>query len=130
MAKLHLEYKLQKQVCQYLNNQYPKVLYMSDTIASIKLSMPQAVRNKAIQKGGFKCPDLIVFEPMGKYSGLFIELKIESPYKLNGDLKKDSHLEGQAATIKDLRGKGFFACFATGFDEAKQIIDTYLSIDS
>ena len=45
----HPEYDLQKTVCQYLEMQYPKVLFLSDTIASVKLTKQQAVRNKAIQ---------------------------------------------------------------------------------
>ena len=51
----HKEYNLQKQVCRYLNLKHPKVLYMSDTIANLKLTKQQAGRNKAIQKDGFHC---------------------------------------------------------------------------
>lgn len=125
--KRQLEYNLQKSVCTYLNIQYPKTLYLSDTIASIKLSIPQAVRNKAIQKKGFKCPDLIVLQPSKKYKGLFIELKVESPFKNDGSLKKNEHLEGQQNTIDQLNELGYFASFATGFNEAKEIIDLYLN---
>lgn len=123
----HPEYHLQVQVCAYLNAQYSQVEYLSDTVANIKLTMPQAVRNKKIQKDGFKCPDLIIFEPRGGYYGLFIELKVRSPFKLNGDFKKNEHLEGQAETIKVLTAKGYYATFATGFEEAKQVIDEYMN---
>ena len=122
----HDEYQLQKQVCQYLNWSYSDVLYMSDTIASCKLTMAQAVRNKAIQKPNFKCPDLIIFEPRNGYNGLFIELKVVTPFKKDGNIKKDVHLEGQLKTIQELEAKGYFAVFATGFGEAKIIIDKYL----
>jgi len=125
----HPEFELQKQVCRYLDLAYPKSLYMSDTIANVKLNMTQAVRNKSIQKQGFKCPDLIIFEPRGGYNGLFIELKVVSPFKKDGTLKKSEHLEGQQKTIIDLLDRGYYADFATGFDEAKKIIDMYLNED-
>lgn len=129
----HSEYHLQKQICTYLNLQYPEVLYMSDTIAAVKLTMPQAARNKVIQKDGFKCPDLIIFKPKygsdGKpiYSGLFIELKIESPYLKDGSgLKADKHIQGQAETMNELWEQGYYCKFAWTFDQAKTIIDNYL----
>jgi hypothetical protein len=123
----HPEYQLQVQVCNYLNLQYPIVQYMSDTVANVKLTMPQAVRNKKIQKEGFKCPDLIIFQPKGKHHGLFIELKVTSPFKKDGQLKKNDHIEGQAKTIQGLREQGYYATFATGFDEAKNVIDAYMN---
>jgi hypothetical protein len=121
----HPEYELQKSVCKYLNLKYPNVLYMSDTIANVKLNMMQAVRNKAIQKDGFKCPDLLIFYPNGTYCGLFIELKVKNPYKLNGELKKDPHLQGQQSTINTLNLIGYKALFCTGIDEAINTIDDY-----
>lgn len=122
------EYDLQKKVCRYLDLQYPKAMYMSDTIASVKLTMPQNVRNSAIQKKGFKCPDVIIFEPRGNYHGLFIELKVKSPFKLNGELYADKHLEGQQNTIDDLNEKGYYACFSWGFDMTKKVIDDYMKL--
>lgn len=125
----HDEFKLQKAVCEYLNLQYREVLYCSDTIANIKLSVGQATRNKQIQKQGFKTPDLIIFAPRGKYHGLFIELKIESPFKKDGTLYKNEHIEGQAQTISDLNKLGYFACFCWSFDGAKKVIDDYMKQD-
>ena len=124
--KQQQEYQLQKQVCAYLNAQYPDVLYLSDTIASVRLTMPQAMRNKAIQKNGFKCPDLLILEPKNGYSGLFIELKKESPYKKDGTLKKNEHVEGQEKSMQDLISKGYFCLFSWSFEQTKRIIDIYL----
>jgi hypothetical protein len=127
--KKNLEYELQKQVCRYLDYVYPNVLYMSDTIASCKLSMPQAIRNKAIQKQGFKCPDLIIFAPTKDGHALFIEFKIESPYKKGSEcteLKKNEHIEGQSRTIEQLKSLGYWGYFAWSFDMAKDMIDDYL----
>jgi len=124
----HLEFELQVRVCEYLNTHFPDTLFLSDTVASLKLTMGQAMRNKKIQKDSFKTPDLIIFEPKGCYNGLFIELKIDSPFKKDGTLKKSEHLDGQWKSILDLRRKGYYANFATGFDEAKNIIDWYMSL--
>lgn len=123
----HSEFELQKSVCRYLDAQYPNAPYYSDTIASIKLTMGQAVRNKAIQKDGFKLPDLVILHPNKKFKALFIELKIKSPFKKNGELLKNDHLEGQQKSINDLLKLGYYATFSTGFDETKQIIDSYMN---
>jgi hypothetical protein len=124
----HNEYHLQKAVCQYLNIQYPEVLYLSDTIANLKLSIPHQVRNKAIQKKGFHCPDLLILEPNKHYKGLFIELKTSTPYKLNGEIKASSkdHLLNQQNTIIKLNEKGYKSFFAWEFETIIKQIDEYL----
>lgn len=126
----HPEFELQKIVCSYLNVAYPEVLFMSDTIASLKLTKMQAVRNKQIQKKGFKTPDVIIFEPRGKFTGLFIELKIESPYKLNGELKADKHLREQAESIEKLKKRGYHASFQWKFDDIVKLTNWYLKLDA
>lgn len=122
----HTEFELQKAVCKYITLQYPNVLFLSDTIASCKLTAMQANRNKSIQKQGFKTPDLIIFKPNNIYLGLFIELKIESPFKKDGQIRKDEHLEAQLKTINDLKKLGYYACFSWSFEDAKSIIDKYI----
>ena len=95
--------------------------------------MQQAVRNKAIQKAGFKCPDILILEPYKKdgeiiYGGLFIELKTESPY-LKKDptvLKANPHIEAQMETIKKLKKKGYYAVMLWHYDEITALIDAYL----
>lgn len=123
----HPEHHLQKQVCAYLSAQYPSVLFLS-TGTSLKLTKGQANRNKAIQKDGFKCPDLLILKPVGKWSGLFLELKVESPFKRNGEIKasQNDHLKKQQQAMEDLTLEGYFATFAWSFDHAKKIIDNYL----
>lgn len=122
----HPEYDLQCQVVKYLELQYPYVLFYSDTIASVKLTKPQAVRNAKIQKKGFKMPDLIILHPNKFYFGLMIELKVSSPYKKDGTLFKNEHLEGQEQTLRDLNHRGYYSCFAWTFEQVKSIIDSYL----
>jgi hypothetical protein len=125
----HLEYDLQVAVCRYLSYQYPDVEYMSDTIANLKLTQAQASRNKKIQKNGLKTPDLLIFEPRNYFCGLFIELKLETPFKKDGGIKASTndHLKGQLETIEKLNAKGYKACFSWSFDMTKEIIDNYLN---
>jgi hypothetical protein len=124
----HLEYDLQVAVCRYLSYQYPDVEYMSDTIANLKLTKTQAIRNKKIQKNGFKCPDILILEPRNNFFGLFIELKLETPFKKDGGIKASDkdHLKGQLETIEKLNKKGYKAVFSWGFEMTKEIIDNYL----
>jgi len=131
MAKLHKqqpEFELQKMVALYLNTQHPKVRYMSDTIAFLKLNVMQAVRNKSIQDSDFHCPDLLIFAMRKGYGGLFIELKAETPFKQDGELKAGQHLKNQQATIDDMNKEGYKAMFAWDFDQIKSIIDDYLKL--
>ena len=132
MSKQQPEFTLQSQVCEYLQNQYPKVRFMSDTIAFVKLTIPQQVRNKKIQCFGFKCPDLLIFSTRmvdgERFSGLFIELKAETPYKVDGfTLKKNEHVELQNKELDTLSSEGYFTAFAWTFDMARGIIDKYLA---
>jgi hypothetical protein len=124
------EFELQSAICRYLSYQYGEVLFLSDTIASLKLTPAQANRNKKIQKFGFSCPDLLILEPRNGYNGLFIELKVETPFKKNGEIKasKDDHLKNQLEAINKLNEKGYMAVFSWGFDMTKDIIDNYLKV--
>lgn len=124
----HPEFDLQCQIANYLELQYPNVLFYSDTIANIKLTMQQAVRNSKIQKKAFKMPDLIIFKGNSRYHGLMIELKVETPFKKDGTLKKSDHLEAQQKAIENLNELGYFACFSWGFDMTKKIIDDFMKI--
>jgi len=123
----HQEYILQKAICIHLEREYPDVLFLSDTIGNIKLTEAQASRNKDIQKDDFKCPDLLILEPNKIYSGLFIELKIKSPFKKNGELYKNKHLEAQQKSINDLISKGYHASFQWDFYRIKALIKYYMS---
>jgi hypothetical protein len=124
----HLEYDLQVAVCRYLSYQYPDVLFTSDTIANLKLTKAQASRNKKIQKNDFSTPDLLILEPRNGFGGLFIELKIDTPFKKNGEIKASDkdHLKRQLETIEKLNKKGYSVYFSWSFDMTKQIIDDYL----
>ena len=125
----HEEYELQKSVARYLSYQYPDVDFLSDTIASVKLTERQAGRNKLVQKNGFKCPDVLILEPRKGFCGLFIELKIDTPFKKDGTIKASSkdHLKLQHECLLKLSLKGYKAEFSWSFDMTKKIIDEYLN---
>lgn len=55
-----------------------------------------------------------------------IKTESNSPYKKDGTLKKDKHLEEQAEMLEKLRARGYRAEFGVGFEGCKKIIDEYL----
>jgi len=90
-------------------------------------------KNNAMQgKRGF--PDMFIAEPAsrkdgsGDYCGLFLELKREGVkvFKKDGKTFVNEHLKEQYETLTSLNEKGYYAVFAFGFDQAKNIIDNYL----
>lgn len=120
------EESLQLSVCKYLKLQYPQVIFCCDFAAGIKLNIGQAVKASKMRSSR-GLPDIMIFQPNKHNHGLFIELKTKSPYLKDGvTLRKDEHLEQQNEILNSLILRGYGACFAIGFDEAKDIIDTYL----
>jgi len=70
-----------------------------------------------------------VLEPRNGYCGLFIELKIETPFKKDGTIKasQKDHLKLQHECLLKLSSKGYKAVFSWDFDMTKKIIDEYLT---
>lgn len=122
------ELELQAMVADYLRLQYPSAIFHSDYGSGIKLTMGQAIKQKRLNGGRRSWPDMLVAEPKGKYSGLFIELKKEGVrvYKKDGTLVSDGHIREQYDMLEQLRRRGYAANFACGFDEAKALIDRYM----
>lgn len=103
--------------------QYKDVLYHWD-LAGLNLSRSQAGMMKAIQ-GERGYPDLQIFGVGGRC--LFLEVKAVTPYLKDGKtLKADEHLREQQAYHLLLQERGHIAVFATGFDECKELVDTFL----
>ncbi len=114
-----------KLVAAYLNAQYPRVIYHFDTGTGATKSIGMAMRDKRLNKWrGYA--DLFIAHPSKEWHGLFLELKAETPFKLNGDLKKDTHLSEQFNLLLTLQTRGYMARFAVGFDGARKLIDEYL----
>lgn len=137
-ARKNAEYTLQVACINYMKAQFPNVLFLSDTVANVKLTSMQAARNKAIQKPGFATPDIVIFQPTDQFHGLFIELKAENPYTKQGELKKMfklnaknpalsyDHLERQHNSMVKLANNGYkcYFCWSTlGFIE---ILSNYI----
>ena len=142
IPKYSSEHNLYEQIARYLQQQYPNVIYRFDVGADLKLTPGQAAKHKRLHpERGY--PDLFIAESSenvnskdwngivrewGFYFGLYLEIKTESnsPYKKDGTLKKDQHLEEQARMLEKLRARGYKAEFGVGFEGCKQIIDEYL----
>jgi len=130
MAK-KIEENLHKSICQFIKFQYPKAIFNTD-MSGVKLSKYQAKKMKGLRSSnGF--PDIAIYEknnPIGEsyeYSALFLEVKKETPYKLNGELKKDAHLEEQDEMHIKLRERGYKADFVWSLEQAIVIINNYMN---
>ena len=123
---MRLEDQLAQQVATYLNLQYPSVIYHFDTGSGGRTTIGMAMRNKKLNKWrGWA--DLFIAHPMNGWHGLFIELKVTSPFKKDGMLKKDEHLEEQMERLNDLQYRGYYSTFGVGFEHTKKMIDWYLT---
>lgn len=120
------EDKLAQQVATWLNIQHPTIIYHFDTGSGSRTSIGMAMRNKRLNKWrGY--PDLFICKIMNGYGGLFIELKASSPFKKNGDVKSDVHLQEQLAIQNKLKEKGYWADFGCGFEDIIKLINWYLT---
>jgi len=120
------EKQLHKQICIYIKAQYPNVIFNTD-MSGIKLTMGQAIQAKLLRSdNGFT--DIQIFEPREKLHGLFIELKKETPYKKNGELKKSEHLLEQIKMHDKLKERGYCVHLCWTFEMTKKAIDEYLSL--
>ena len=142
IPKYNSEHSLYEQIARYLQLQYPNIIYRFDIAADLKLTPGQAAKHKRLHpERGY--PDLYIAESSeninskdwngivrewGFYFGLYLEIKTESnsPYKKDGTLKKDQHLDEQARMLEKLRARGYKAEFGVGFEGCKKIIDEYL----
>jgi hypothetical protein len=121
-----------QQVCDYLKMRYPAVIFRTDFASGLKLPPQVAIRH-ARHQSGRAFPDLVIYEPShvlyGDYPLLAIELKAEGIelYKKDGTLRKNEHIEEQAAMLQKLRDKGYKAEFCIGFEPARKLIDEYLT---
>jgi len=120
------EKQIHTQVCRYLDFQYPKVIYTSDS-SGVRVSIGMAKALKAIRCKGYKIPDLIIMHPNRLYHGLIIEIKKDLSQILtkSGTFKKDKHIQEQHETLKELERLGYAAIFGCGFDHCKSVIDEY-----
>lgn len=108
----------------------PDILMHHDFGSGTKLSISQAKRQKVLNpRRGH--PDLIIYEPRGKYVGLAIELKREGVKIAKKDGSAVStHVQEQNDYLEALRKRGWKCFFCIGYTDAIKTIDEYLGIDT
>tara|TARA_R110000822_G_scaffold47109_4_gene125168 strand:- start:18980 stop:19354 length:375 start_codon:yes stop_codon:yes gene_type:complete len=121
------EETLHLSICRYIKFAYPKVLFTSES-SGLRVSINQAKKLKDMRSCS-GLPDIMIFEPRKHKLGMFLEIKKEGTkiYCKDGKLRKDAHLNKQEEILHRLKDRGYFAEFVVGFDNAKAIIDWYLS---
>ena len=114
-------------ICDYIKQKYPKVIFTSEN-SGLRVFWKQAKTLKRMRSCA-GLPDIMIFEPRKQKAGMFLEVKKEGTkiYKRDGDLRKDKHLNEQEEILHRLKQRGYFAEFVVGLDEAKSMIDWYLS---
>jgi len=117
---------IQLSVVNYLKMQYPQVRFMANYLSGARLPIYLARKAKKLGQAGQGTPDLFIFHNNGKYSMLVLELKVESPFKLNGMLKTNEHLTKQKNYLDYLNREGAFASFGVGVTNSISIIDNYM----
>ena len=121
------EAEVQAQVCRYLKLQYPNVIFASD-LSGVRL--PYGLANKvAPLKSGRAMPDMTIYRKRFGYGALAIELKRPGArvfYAKTHEPAND-HIAEQVAVLQLLREEGYCAEMVSGFDNAKSLIDWYLS---
>lgn len=122
------EKELHKQVCAYINAQYPNVIYTSD-MSGVRASIGIAIEIKRKTCKKYKIPDLIILHPAGGYCGLVIEVKrsLEDVFKKCGQVKANKHIQEQAKTLTQLSKIGYKAAFGCGFKDCVEIIYNYMN---
>ena len=116
-------------VVNYLKLKYPKIRFLANYLSGARLPVYLAVKAKKLGQASQGTPDLFIFFNNGKYASLAIELKAEgkNPFKKDGMLKSDEHLEKQFNYINYLNTIGFYATFCVGADDAIKTIDRYMN---
>lgn len=92
------------------------------------LNLSKTARGKAKMlrsERGF--PDLTIYEVRHGYGALHLEIKVETPFKKDGELKAGEHLKEQKHVIDKLRNRGYKAEFVWDLDQAMEIIKSYLT---
>ena len=121
------EWSVQLQFCKWIKLQYPNLLFRSDIQSAGKLS--GQMQNIKIILDPFRgFPDVQIYHKSGTYIGLFIELKrINSgTFLKDGSLSSGKHVQEQAAMHNLLRSLGYKVVIAEGFEQAKEVLESYL----
>jgi len=111
------ELDIHNAVIDYINLQYPRLLYTS-TLGGVYLGKSNWKQKSIVKKHYSKgLPDILIFEPRSGYHGLAIELKTEK-----GKLSKD-----QKKWLKDLNDRNYCAIVCYGFYDTIETLNNYLN---
>jgi len=112
-------------VCNYLRLKYPLVFFFSDP-SGIKMSIGMAVKLKAT-RSLHKQIDLFIAHPVGKYSGMFIEIKkdLNEVLTKKGEMRNSEHIKAQYKSLRHLSNEGYYAVFGCGYDDCIEEIEKY-----
>lgn len=111
-----------------MRSNHPDVLYRFDYGAGLKMTMPQAKKQKKLNRWrGW--PDLTIYAPRGGFPALCLEIKRENEriWKKDGS-PANEHIEEQAHMGLRLIEAGYKFDFAIGFEESKKLIEEYLEL--
>lgn len=128
----HLEDDLRVKCTSYLKQRNyslkEKILFRVDFAADLRISVGLAVKNKKLQMKELGYPDIFIAMKNKKYGGFFIELKKDKSqiYKLNGEYKKNKHLEDQLVMHQALRKQKYKVEFAWNLTMFIDMVENYL----
>lgn len=130
------EETLQIRVASYLKRHYPSTIFLSDA-AGLFMTIPMAVKWKRMNSDHAR-PDLLILAPSadGEYAAMALELKPEGTTIIvtrgpeKGNMTVNAHIREQAYCHTLLRGLGYYADFAVGYDDAITQIDKYFGTEN
>jgi len=131
MANKKTESLLATRISNYMRTKYPDALFQFSIGADVNLPIHIARKlHKINGKWSKGFVDMFIYETNKKYCGFGVEIKADgkNPFKLNGELRQNTHLQTQQAMHKLLEKKGYKAQFVVGYDEAITAIDKYMKI--
>lgn len=111
----------QLRFCKWLKREYPQVLFRSD-VQNQSARSPQMQNILQIldpYRSGM--PDIVIYQPMGPYYGLMIEMK-----RVGASINTE-HGRDQQSMHERLREKGWKIIFAWGAENAKQEFKDYIN---
>jgi hypothetical protein len=124
-------------ICEYLELQYPNVLFYHTPNEGKKSAFERFKASKLRVLSGVS--DLVIVEPKWKihedwdellYHGLYLEIKAKtqviSPKQGKVSFKVGKTSDNQRLFMTKANAKGYLALVAEGFEAAKQILDDYL----
>ena len=116
------EHDEQRAVVDYLFRQYPDVLFWATPNGAMMGGGRLGAMRMNILKSEGLLPgvsDLIIFEPRGGYSAMFLEMKTTKG--------GSGASENQLWFLAQVRKRGGYGVVANGFEVAKKLIDNYLN---